>query len=76
MTLQEAMKESRENRRQFLKEQIERQKRQEQKEIITAIVIGLFILTLTISCLFSMNNKDMENCINAGHSSEYCERGM
>ena len=75
MTLQEAMKESRENRRQFLKEQIERQKRQEQKEIITAIVIGLFILTLTISCLF-MNNKDMENCINAGHSSEYCERGM
>lgn len=76
MTLQEAMKESRENRRKFLKEQIERQKRQEQKETIAVIVIGLFILFLTISCLVSLNNKDMERCISAGHSSEYCEKGM
>lgn len=76
MTLQEAMKESRENRRRFLKEQIERQKKQEKKETITAIVIGLFILTLTISCLVNLNNKDMERCISAGHSSEYCEKGI
>ena len=75
-TLEETLKESRENRRRFLREQIEKQKKQEQKETITAVIIGLFILTLTISCLVNLNNKDIEKCISAGHSSEYCERGM
>lgn len=75
-TLEEALKESRENKRKFIKEQIERQKKEEKKETILVVIISLFILTLTISCLVNLNNKDMNNCISAGHSQEYCERGL
>lgn len=75
-TLEEALKESRENKRKFIKEQIERQKKEEKKETILVVIISLFILTLTISCLVNLNKKDMNNCISAGHSQEYCERGL
>lgn len=75
-TLQDALKESRENRKKFIQEQMERQKKQEKKETILAIIIGLFILVLTMCLLHSMNENDLKRCIASGNSENYCISGL
>lgn len=75
-TLEEALKESREKRREFLKKEIERNKKQKRKDTILTIIIALFMIIMTINCLKNINDKYMNDCMNNGHSQLYCERGM
>lgn len=75
-TLKEALKESRENRRKFIKEQIEREKKKQKQDTIATILICISILIFTILSLFNLNSRDIKNCVNAGNSVEVCERGL
>ena len=53
-------------------------KEQKKDKILGWIITGLAILGIII-CMNYLDKsyKDgMENCINAGHTREYCERGM
>lgn len=59
--------------------EIKRQKEQKKKEKIMEIVIIAFIITIFIIIMnfFDKSYKEgMENCMNAGHSRYYCEKGM
>ena len=65
--------------KEFRKKQIEKIKKQKRKELIMEIVIIAFIIIvfLTIMNFFDKSYKDhMKNCMEAGHSSYYCERGL
>lgn len=74
--LQEVLKENRERKRAFIKEQIRRQKKEEKKEIILTFIIGVFIIITTILLLNSLDNSMMKDCVSAGYSESYCERGI
>lgn len=75
-TLEEALKESRESKRIFIKEQKEIQKKKEKQNLIIVSFIGISIFIFMTLCLFSLNNSDIENCVKAGNSTEICERNM
>ncbi len=76
MTMEEALKNSREKRRAYIKEQIRLQKKEERKEKILAIIIGTFIIISTLLLLNNVNDDFMNDCMEAGHSASYCERGL
>lgn len=75
-SLEEVLKE---NKMKVRKEKLEEMRKQEIEKkkdcIIFALVAGT-IITLTVLLLMSLNNKQMNNCIKAGHSQSYCERGL
>ena len=75
-TLEEALKESRESKRIFIKEQKEIQKKKETQNLIIVSFIGISIFIFMTLCLFSLNNSDIENCVKAGNSIKICERNM
>ena len=75
-TLEEALKESRESKRIFIKEQKEIQKKKEKQNLIIVSFIGISIFIFMTLCLFSLNNSDIENCVKAGNSIKICERNM
>lgn len=53
-------------------------KEQKKDKILGWIIIGLAILGIIIcmNYLDKSYKNEMKNCINAGHTQEYCERGM
>jgi hypothetical protein len=59
-----------------LEQQRIRMRKEQRKDRILFIGIATFIIALCIICLNLLNKSDMENCIKAGHSSDYCERGF
>lgn len=75
-TLREALKESRENRRKFLKEQMEIARKKEKENTIVCIMICISIIIFVFLSLFQLNSKEIKNCINAGNTIEACERGL
>lgn len=75
-TLEEALRESREKRREFLKREMEINKRNRRKEKILTTIIALFIIVTTILLLNFIGNQYMNDCISYGHNQFYCERGM
>ena len=66
----------REHKNRALIEQRKRIKKQQRKENIilgVVIIIGLILCGIWLS---KLHNSDMNNCINAGHTKEYCEGGF
>ena len=49
--------------------------RKEVKEILL-IGFGLVIILVAISLLNSQKDKAVNQCVNAGHDYNYCERGL
>lgn len=75
-TFEEVLKENQEKMRTKRKEEIKRMKREKTKETILTIFIGLFIVSTTLFILNNLDNKMIEDCMNAGHSQYYCEKGI
>ena len=57
---------------QMQRKRIKKERRQD-IALFSLLVIG-FITTMILS--MKLGKSDMKNCINAGHSVEYCERGL
>lgn len=66
----------REHKNRALREQRKRMKKQQRKENIILGVVIIIGLSLCIIGLSKLHNSDMNNCINAGHTKEYCEGGF
>lgn len=66
----------REHKNRTLIEQRKRMKKQERKENIILGIVIIITLALCIIGVSKLHNNDMNNCINAGHSKEYCESGF
>ena len=66
----------REHKNRALIEQRKRLKREKRKENIILGVVAVIVIALCITIIGKLNEKDMNNCINAGHSKTYCERGL
>ena len=64
------------NVRNRLEEQRRRNKKAQIKENVLFGIVAGFILVATCMLLANMNNKQMNDCMNAGHSVSYCERGL
>ena len=69
----------RENKKRIQNRALEMQRKRAKKEkrkdtiLFSCLVIGL-ITTMLLS--IKLGKSDMKNCINVGHSVEYCERGL
>jgi hypothetical protein len=74
--LKEVLKENRERELKRRYEMMARARKQEKKETMLTILIGLFIVATTVVIITKMNDKYMNDCTNAGHSVNYCERGL
>lgn len=75
-SLEEVLKE---NKMKIRKEKIEEMRKKEieqKKDTLIFLLVAGTIITLTILLLINMNNRQMNNCIKAGHSQNYCERGL
>lgn len=57
---------------QMQRKRIKKEKRQD-IALFSLLIIG-FITTMILS--MKLGKDDMKSCINAGHSVEYCERGL
>jgi len=66
----------REHRNRALEQQRKRMKKERRKENIILGVVAVIVIALCITIIGKLNEKDMNNCINAGHSKNYCERGL
>lgn len=80
---EEALKTRREEVKQHRSRALEMQRKRMKKEqrieniingITLALVIGLTILLVMI--YIKLNNEDINNCINAGNTKQYCESGF
>ena len=74
--MEEMFKENQLRIRNKKKEQLKKIKKEQAKENILFTFILGFICVATIMLLCNMNNKQTNNCIKAGHSQTYCERGL
>lgn len=71
--------EVRQQRSRALTMQRKRMKKERRIETIMTFSIIGFIITITILLMTmysKLTQKDINNCINAGHTQQYCERGM
>ena len=71
--------EVRQQRSRALEMQRKRLKKQQRIENIITCTTLIFVVIITILLVISyikLNDKDMKNCINAGHSKQYCEKGF
>lgn len=74
--MKEMLYENKMKMRSKLEQQRKLQKKQERKENLLFVFVGGFICVATIMLLCNMNNKQINNCMEAGHSQSYCERGL
>lgn len=74
--MQEMLRENKERIRNQKIEEIKRLKREQKKERILTVIIGTFIMFLTITVLNNIDKDMMNDCTSAGHSQTYCERGI
>lgn len=61
---------------QRMKEMYERQRKQHQKETVLTFFIGIVIVVMTVMLLGYITNKEVDKCVNAGHSETYCQVGL
>lgn len=59
-----------------MREMYARQRKQQQKETILTFFIGIVIVVMTITLLGYMTDKEVDKCVNAGHSETYCQVGL
>lgn len=73
----EALAENRTRYQENLRKEILRAKREQKKETVITVLVGAFIVIATIMLLGNMskgNEQAMTQCINEGHSTNYCAR--
>lgn len=75
-TMEQVIKENWERTRLMKIERNARAKKEKIKETILTIAIGTFIVAITMMFLNNSYNENLNNCINAGHTAQYCERGL
>ena len=66
----------REHRSRALEMQRKRMKKEQRKENMILIITAAIIIGLCFITLSKLNDKDINNCINAGHTKQYCESGF
>jgi hypothetical protein len=66
----------REHKNRALIEQRKRMKKQQRKENIILGVVSIIVIGICIIGISKLHKNDMNNCINAGHTKEYCESGF
>ena len=66
----------REHKSRALIEQRKRMKKQQRKENIILGVVSIIVIGICIIGISKLHKNDMNNCINAGHTKEYCESGF
>ena len=71
-TLQEVLKENKENYRKRLEQQRKQAKKENIKEWVLFSIIASFILFISFSLLNNMNEKNMNNCMALGYSENVC----
>lgn len=59
-----------------MREMYARQRKQQQKETILTFFIGIVIVVMTAMLLGYMTDKEVDKCVNAGHSETYCQVGL
>ena len=71
----ESREKTKERKNRALEQQRLRAKKQKRNDIIAFI---MFVIAMIILIVLSMKlgQKSISDCINAGHSVEYCERGL
>ena len=67
--------EIRQKRSRALEMQRKRMKKEQRKEIFVFILLTIGLIT-TIVLSMKLGQDAMKNCIKAGHSVQYCERGL
>lgn len=55
-----------------LKELIKRQEKQNRKEMILAIIVGLFITTISVLYIANSNNDAYKKCMNKNNNVSMC----
>ena len=60
------------------KQKAEKKKREKLENILLSIciVITSILIIIYASMIFSGTNKDIDNCIEKGHSKAYCEKAI
>lgn len=58
---------------QRMREMYARERKRHQEETILTFFIGIVIVVMTVMLLSYMEDKDLDKCINAGHSKTYCQ---
>lgn len=71
-TMQEVLKENRERYNQRLKEQRERIKKEQRKELIIVVGASILILVLLFKVMNNMTDKAINNCEKLGYSHNTC----
>lgn len=67
-------KEVREQRSRALEQQRLRAKKEQRKDIIMCVIF-IILMIILIAISMKLGQKSINDCINAGHSKAYCERG-
>lgn len=67
--------EVRAHRNRALEQQRKRMKKERQKDIILFIVLVIGFIT-SLALAMKLGQDSMRDCMNAGHSRSYCERGL
>ena len=62
-------------RKRKLKE-LKRLKRQQKVESVLATIIGLFLIACTIYILSVQGENAVRDCMEAGNTRHYCEKGL
>ena len=65
----------REHRNRALEQQRKRMKKERRKDTIIFIVLVIGFIT-SLALAMKLGQDSMRDCINAGHSKNYCERGL
>lgn len=79
MKLQEALKKSREEVRQQRNRVLEMQRKRDKKNKRENIILFTLIMIGFVSAIYlaaKIGQDNMKQCIKAGNSVEYCERGL
>lgn len=70
--MEEMLRENKMRKQREIREAIKRQERQNKKELILAIIIGLFIITLSVMCIANLNNESYKNCMEKNNNENMC----
>lgn len=76
MTMEEAFRDSRERRRAYLEAQMKFEKKRKTKETILFGFIATAIIVMMTMLIGYMNQCSLNDCMSAGHSKNYCEKGL
>lgn len=72
-TLQEVLKENHERYIERKKEQQERIKKEQRKELIIVSIASILILTLTFKIMIDTDRQRVQKCVEKGYSQIVCE---